>query len=394
MYVFNEMPEDEVRAWAEDQPGFQSIWIDRDHNGWITVAFSEDAAARQADLELQFPGVGVVAVEVDWSVEELGALQNRVTRELRSFLDSFSTFTAEDKGVVVVQVGALTEEVLAELAARFGGERVCLEGIDPAILPEPGPQPMAGEGWRLLVDQAGVGYPYRTGIAYDNSSLKQLWEEIGIGDPLPEVDFQAEVVVWFGAVFGSGCSNIRLDDVLLTGPVLHPLIVLPEPPAGCNLDANPHAYLVAVERAKLPPGPFLIQLQAEDPPRGATEERTVVDADLSRPGAVAKPDQVGPDPDFPPPFFYTSGAFIEPDFAAPYRADLRCGIEWLGEINGYSWQTTETLPPAWADRIADDGTMETSILLLIDPEPRIEATAWGITLVYLPTNQPLPGCDP
>ena len=75
IYVGNEMPVDDVREWAVGQPGYEDIWIDRDHNGWVAVAFSRDAAARQADLEREFPGVGVVAVPVDWTNAELEAIQ-------------------------------------------------------------------------------------------------------------------------------------------------------------------------------------------------------------------------------------------------------------------------------------------------------------------------------
>src|SRR5262245_25969382 len=50
IYVANEMPADAVRAWAEAKPGFEEIWIDREHHGWLTLAFSRDAGARQAEL--------------------------------------------------------------------------------------------------------------------------------------------------------------------------------------------------------------------------------------------------------------------------------------------------------------------------------------------------------
>ena len=35
IYVGNEMPIDEVREFAHTLDGFQGIWIDRGHNGWI-----------------------------------------------------------------------------------------------------------------------------------------------------------------------------------------------------------------------------------------------------------------------------------------------------------------------------------------------------------------------
>ncbi|MEK6721071.1 MAG: hypothetical protein AABZ33_10435 [Chloroflexota bacterium] len=82
IYVGNEMPTDEVRAWAAGKPGFEEIWIDREHLGWITLAFSVDADARQAELAEAFPDVGVVAVGVDWTMAEFEALQARVMTEL------------------------------------------------------------------------------------------------------------------------------------------------------------------------------------------------------------------------------------------------------------------------------------------------------------------------
>jgi len=65
IYVANEQPTERILAWASGQSGFEELWIDRDHLGWITVAFSSDADARQADLERLFPEVGVVAVGVE-----------------------------------------------------------------------------------------------------------------------------------------------------------------------------------------------------------------------------------------------------------------------------------------------------------------------------------------
>ena len=78
MYVGNEMPIDDVRAWAVDHPGHEDIWIDRDHRGWIAVGLRSDAAERQSELEAEFPGVGVVAVQVKHGQDELVELQREV----------------------------------------------------------------------------------------------------------------------------------------------------------------------------------------------------------------------------------------------------------------------------------------------------------------------------
>ena len=212
IYVANEMPTEEIQAWALGKPGFEDIWIDREHNGWVTVAFSEAAADRQRELAEAFPGVGVVAVEVDWTKAELEALQQRVTEELGPIM-SVSVGSGGNYGVVFVGVGVLTPDRVAEVERRFGGERVCIEGQEPADLPAPGPQALEGQGWRLLAEEK-TGQPYRTGIAWDDESLARLWREAGVSGRPPAVDFATEVVLWFGAVYGSSCPNIRLDGVV------------------------------------------------------------------------------------------------------------------------------------------------------------------------------------
>ena len=400
IYVANEQPTEEIRAWAAGKPGFEELWIDRDHLGWITVAFSVDAEARQAELKELFPDVGVVAVGVDWTMAELETLQQRVSVEIGP-LFPVSSWTSVTQGVLGIGVGVLKEERIAAIEERFAGEPICIEGADPADVPAEGPQPRQGEGWRLLASEQGAGHPYRTGIATSQASYERLWADIGLsGDPVP-VDFESEVAIWFGAVFGSSCPNLRLDDVVVEREraLVHAEIVLVDVPAGCTDDANPHAYLVALERSMLPSGPFAIQLGADDPPAGVPEERTLVDVDLSRPGAVAGPHDVRPDPSLPEPFVLVSGAFIEPEVEYPYRLFVHCGIEWLGRFNDVAWRADvpvgvlDFIPPEWQTAVAASQTIELSIILRTDPEPVVMATASGHAVTYRPTTEEQPGCD-
>lgn len=394
IYVANEMPVEAVQAWAAQQPGYQGLWIDRDHNGWITVAFSEEAELRQSDIERVFPGAGVVAVAVAHDVSELEDLRSRIHADMSAMLgDSYASWVAESKGVVGLSVGVLTDEIREELTARYSGLPLCVDGRDPATVPAPGPQLQSADGWRLLVDKPFVGQPYRTGIAFDDESLTGLWKTIGLDSPIPEVDFQTDVVIWFGAVFGSSCPDIRLDDVIVAGSTVHAVIVLPEPPAACTADANPHAFVVALERARLPKGPFNLQLDEDGPPLGAPEERTIVDVDLSLPGSVANPDQTGPDPNLPEPHVIESGGFIEPGFPQPYRLYVHCGIQWLGELNGVNWHTTEDMPAEWGSLVSGAETIDLTVTLHAAPQAMVEAEANGFTIKYSPTNEPIPGCD-
>lgn len=285
VYVENEMPVEEVRAWATQQPGFEDIWIDREHNGWISVAFSEGAEARQVELEERFPGVGVVAVPVDWTEGELVALRDEAFGAMRDAGFEVGGSHGVHTGLVEVWVGELVEERLAPLAP-FAGPRLCVVGVEPQDVIRPSPQPESGDGWRLLGTQR-TGDSYRTGVATTDEQYASLWREAGLDGDLPAVDFDDEVVIWFGAVYGSGCE-IRMDDVVfdLERRVVHGDFVIPGVHQGCNSDANPEAYVVAVERSSLPEAPFDVQLDADDPPLGAPEERTTVSEDLRTPGAT------------------------------------------------------------------------------------------------------------
>lgn len=400
IYVGNEMPAEEIRAWAAGKPGFESIWIDREHLGWITVAFSSDAAARQAELAETFPDVGAVAVEVDWTMAELHALQARIGEELGATLE-VSSWISVQQGVVGIGLGVLRAERIAQVVELFGDAPVCIEGLDPADVPAAGPQQAEGHGWRLLADEAGAGEPYRTGIAFDEASYESLWRDAGVTADRPPVDFASSVVIWFGAVYGSSCPDLRLDDVVVDErrAIVHAEIVHTEPGMACTGDANPRAYVVELQRERLPRGPFWIQLGPEDPPSGVPEERTIVAVDLSAAGAVAEPNQVHPDGRVPEPVTVTSGGIIEPGFAAQYRMSVHCGIEWLGELNSVAWRTdvpagSQDFVPAEWEPVVDAG-QQIDLLLLMEtgPEPRITATANGHSVIYHATADTPPGCD-
>ena len=110
IYVANEMPVDEVRAWAAAQPGFEDIWIDREHLGWITLAFSRDADLRQLELRQRFPDVGAVVVAVPWTMADLEHLQAKVHQRL-PFVSGSGI--QSQRGVVTIFVGPLLPERVA-----------------------------------------------------------------------------------------------------------------------------------------------------------------------------------------------------------------------------------------------------------------------------------------
>ncbi|MDQ2624344.1 MAG: hypothetical protein M3Y20_04190 [Actinomycetota bacterium] len=277
---------DDAVAWASTQPGFEQPWLDHEHEGWIHLGFSGDVdvAALQDAVEREFPGEGVVVVHLPHSQATLTALADRVSEALRA-AGTPSWGTSADAAYGLVSVDALPPEpATLEALTAFAGEPLCVDLLPADSLVAQGEQPVEGRGWRLLGHERGVGDVYRTGVATNDEQLDALWAQSGLpGEPDP-VDWQSEIVVWFGAVYGSSCP-VRLDGVVVTGSALHGDIVVPGWPGACRSDANPHSFVVAVGRSLLPQAPFHVQLNAEDPPPGAPEERTTIEVDLRSPGA-------------------------------------------------------------------------------------------------------------
>ena len=339
-----------VHAWAFGQTGFEELWLDRDHHGWVTVGFHGadlDIATLQEQVAQEFPGEGVVVVAVPYTLDELESLMDRLMPALAAADATPTGGVSLDVPRGLLSVFGVPASAEAEEALRqFAGEPLCVDAVDPSAFVPEGDQPTEGEGWRLLGHAEGAGEAYRTAVATTDEQLAAVWQESGLGGDAPDVDWQAEIVVWFGAVYGSSCP-VRLDGVVVDGTTLHGEIVIPGsgPGTACTADANPHSFVVAVERDLLPAGPFVVQLGADDPPPGAPEERTVVDVDLSAPGSTATDEQLHLDPNAGP----QPGLLIEdgyermPDSGARYVWHPRpqCTGVVIGPIDGTLWRLAD-----------------------------------------------------
>lgn len=342
-----------VSAWASAQPGFEQFWLDRDHHGWVTLGFRHgaDVAALQEQVAAQFPGAGVVVVEVPYTLAELQALGDRVQAALAG-ADAQTFGMSLDVPRGLVSVSGVVPAAQTEAALRaFAGEPLCVDAVDAAAIAPEGAQPDGGDGWRLLGEEDGAGAPYRTDVATTDTQLAALWQESGLSGTAPGVDWQREIVVWWGAVGSTGCP-VRLDDVVLDGTTLHGRLVVPGagPGTACLADALPHSFVVAVERTALPAGPFEVQLGADAPPPGAPDERTVVDVDLSSPGAVAADGQIHRDRDAGAPEPVVEDGYDgTPPQGARYVWNPRpqCRGTVIGPIDGSLWRLADG-EPRWA----------------------------------------------
>jgi hypothetical protein len=243
---------------------FAGWWWDAEAGHAVFTAVStEDATAL---LEQELPTATSYRVEqVAYNASQLEDLWLRV-RELQiPRLQGSAVYWWEGKVSLHFPIldSATIEAVEEQLADDL--DAICVAGADPADVPPEGPQPTAGDGWHLLADQVGRGMPYSVNIATNDSELDELWVRARLdGDP-PVVDFEAEIVIHFGAVYSGSCPEIRLEGVTIDveRALVAADIVLLGGDRACTDDANPRAYVVAIDRSTLPPVPFTVTLEPD-----------------------------------------------------------------------------------------------------------------------------------
>jgi hypothetical protein len=380
IYVGNEMPSEEVRDFAQGLEGYQDYWIDRDHHGWIGVGFAKDAdvVAHQAALEAEFPGVGVVAVAMPWTADDLEEFRLRIEGDLPDDMQTAGVY--EVQGFVEVWVGLLTPDRIAIAEQVIGDDPACLSGRDPATTPVPGPQPGGGEGWTLLtVAETWLGD--RPIVIADAESLTKAWDSGSFPGEAPEVDFQNHIVLAFLVLHSSSCPVTRLDDIRVLGDLVQAVVVHLTDEMACTADGVSRTYLVSVERDNLPSPPFQIALNED---LGAQIE---VAADLRVPGSVPDEGELTDVSYVPVRAPTATPTFVEgPGVPFSFTLEMACGIDYLGEINWVSWHRADAtlpIPDEW-DQATRDGLLDLEMMMTEGPEPTLTATAGGAEVLYLP----------
>jgi hypothetical protein len=278
--------------------------------------------------------------------------------------------------------------------------------VGPVSTPDVSEQTAAGDGWRLLGERRGSGKRRWTAIATDEGAYRRVWENAGLTGARPDVDLESEVVIWFGAGTGPDCSDLRLHDVVVEADrsVVHAVISPTDASVPCAMDVDPHAFVVAVRRDRLPAGPFVIQLDADGRRAESPEERAIVLTDLSKPGSVLRRRDVqrgtvAREPSAEPDAI-RSGATVEVDEPSLYLFDPACGIEWLGPLNDAWWQTdvpsgtVAYVPAEWLEVLDGSGRLTLRLVLRSEPAALIEAEANGLTVTYTPSADGPRACAP
>lgn len=257
---------DIVAPWVDARPElFAGIWWDGATGEFVfpTISVEEADSLIARDLPAD---LGYRVEEVRRNADDLEALQRRAGGLSRHGIAAVSARRVWD-ATVEIGLEILDESSIDAVGIVFAGDLdgICVTGADPADVPPPGPQPTAGNGWRLLADQPERGEVYTVAIAVDDGAYGSLWTALGLDGVPPPVDFAAEIVVHFGAVYSGSCPEIRLDGVPVDtdASIVAADVVQLGGDRICTSDANPRAYLVAIERSALPDPPFTIQLDAD-----------------------------------------------------------------------------------------------------------------------------------
>jgi hypothetical protein len=378
------MPIEAVRAFARNLDGFQDIWIDREHNGWIGVGFHDaDVEAHQAKLEAEFPGVGLVAVEMPYTPDELAAVAGDLESRLSDGMEVAGV--DEIRGYVEVFIGALTPESVAAASEAIGTAPACIAGIDPSIIPAPGPQSSGGEGWAYLGEADSMLDSELPRILADQGELATVWGQLGLEGRPAEVDFERQVALYLVIGHSGSCPETRLDDIVVEADLMYAVIPSTTALTGgvaCTADWVPRTYLVAVDRDRLPSPPFQLTAEKE---YGA---RVEVTADLRVPGSAPAAGEVSPAEVLPVREPTPMPYLIEPEFPWPLIIDPACGVDYLGPINDVHWHRAEGsgMPEEWKAAVVD-GLLDLDLMMTNGPEPTLTASAGGVEILYLPGSE-------
>jgi hypothetical protein len=255
---------------------------------------------------------------------------------------------------------------------------------------EPGAQPAAGQGWRLLADEGVVG-SWSSGLATDADQYDLLWDAIGLETGQPPVDFETEIVIWFGTVASStpGCRPYVADVVVTEAPgrVYPREAGIDDELTSCAADANPHDVVLAVARERLPAPPFVVSVN-DIAAAGGTQ--TEVAADLRQPGSAATAAELTTDlsvPDGPSFDFFNSRVVL---LEGTHLASVEPVCEYTGfpTINATDWAATDPETARQFDQYRNFGIVEFEIVVEAAPR-RLLVTSHGITVEYLPVDQPV-----
>lgn len=264
------LAEDEVldrttpfRAYVgEHRDVFGGLYLD---GGVVVLQFTDELAVHDAALQAMGIAGGRYRLErVERTEDALMALQERITADMMG--QALEGYEFQSSGIDVftnrVDLTVKSNEPGAEefLRDRYdAGDALALH-LFPLITEWD--QPDAGDGWQLLA-HGQVRESYSVRVATDADAYADLWAALGLGGEAPPVDLAASIVASFAQGIGSSCPELRLDAVHIEDGAVYPAFSDPLSPRACTADLiGGQAFVVALDRAALPPAPYHVRLVA------------------------------------------------------------------------------------------------------------------------------------
>lgn len=133
----------------------------------------------------------------------------------------------------------------------------------------------SGLGWELL-EFTRSGLTYGVAVAENEADTERMWASLSFDVAAPVVNYNTHVLMVLGHAVSGSCPEIQFQGLSIEPDRAFGEFTFIHDHGGCTDDANPAAYLLAVERAALPDR-FLLSLTAEDICRGCDEDTITVD---------------------------------------------------------------------------------------------------------------------
>jgi hypothetical protein len=170
-----------------------------------------------------------------------------------------------DSQPVEVNLYVRDEESLQKLSAIAEPSEVCVTGQDPEDYVEPGPQLLAGDGWRWLGSAEKRWQSDDPILLRTQLQLEDLWAVMPSSVPIPEIDFEDESVLVVqtnrGVDPGGVRCGFRFEGVTKSDDLVVARLFVPGGEQPCTLDNASGLYAVALDHGVVGSPPFDLALQ-------------------------------------------------------------------------------------------------------------------------------------
>jgi len=115
-------------AYALQFPFYVGVWPRTNHESWLIVGVSGGMQELQTELDVQFPGARVLAMNVTWDPYSLSVLSDSVAAAVQTVVPDATVDWSVATGLVAVELAAddVTDQLVTTLG-QFSDASVCAQ---------------------------------------------------------------------------------------------------------------------------------------------------------------------------------------------------------------------------------------------------------------------------